>query len=93
MIRINLLATERRAAKAAAAGFQAGQKMMVIGSLMLVLTAGGVGWRYWALGQQKAAGRARHRGGAARRSAPPGNPQAGRGVREPPQACSKRASR
>ncbi len=54
MIRINLLATERRAAKAAAPGFQAGQKMMVIGSLVLVLTAVGVGWRYWALGQQKA---------------------------------------
>jgi type IV pilus assembly protein PilN len=54
MIRINLLASERRAAKAAASGFQARQKMMVIGSLILVLTAVGVGWRYWALGQQKA---------------------------------------
>src|SRR5688572_22264975 len=53
MIRINLLASERRGAKAAAPGLQAGQKMMVIGSLMLVLTAGGIGWRYWALGQQK----------------------------------------
>src|SRR5215203_4610385 len=53
MIRINLLAAERRAAKAASAGFQAGQKMMVIGSLILVLTAVGVGWRFWALGQQK----------------------------------------
>lgn len=53
MIRINLLATELRAAKAAAPGFQAGQKMMVIGSLILVLTAVGVGWRFWALGQQK----------------------------------------
>lgn len=54
MIRINLLATERRGAKAAAGGMQAGQKMMVIGSLVLVLTAVGIGWRYWALGQQKA---------------------------------------
>jgi type IV pilus assembly protein PilN len=54
MIRINLLASERRAAKAASAGFQAGQKMMVIGSLVLVLTAVGVGWRYWAIGQEKA---------------------------------------
>src|SRR5215218_4010513 len=54
MIRINLLATERRAAKAAAPGFQAGQKMMVIGSLVLVLAAVGIGWRYWALDQQKA---------------------------------------
>lgn len=54
MIRINLLSTGRRAAKAAAPGFQAGQKMVVIGSLVLVLAAVGVGWRFWALGQQKA---------------------------------------
>ena len=54
MIRINLLTTERRAAKAASKGLQAGQKLMVIGSLLVVLTAVGVGWRYWALGQQEA---------------------------------------
>jgi len=54
MIQINLLATERRAAKAAAPGFQAGQKMMVIGSLLLMLTVVLLGWRYWALGQEKA---------------------------------------
>lgn len=54
MIRINLLAAERRAVKAASPGFQAGQKMMVIGSLALVLTVVGVGWRYWAIGQEKA---------------------------------------
>ena len=54
MIRINLLATERRAAKAASPGFQAGQKMMVIGSLVLVLTVVAVGWRYWAINQEKA---------------------------------------
>jgi type IV pilus assembly protein PilN len=54
MIRINLLATERRAAKAASKGLQAGQKLMVIGSLLVVLTVGGLGWRYWALGQQEA---------------------------------------
>ncbi len=53
MIRINLLATERRAAKAAAKGFQAGQKITVIGSLIVVLAAAGIGWRFWALGQQK----------------------------------------
>jgi type IV pilus assembly protein PilN len=53
MIRINLLATERKAAKAASRGFQAGQKMMVIGSLVLVMTAVGIGWRYWTLGQQQ----------------------------------------
>jgi type IV pilus assembly protein PilN len=54
MIRVNLLATERRAAKAASAGFQAGQKMMLIGSVVLVMTVAGVGWRYWAIGQEKA---------------------------------------
>ena len=54
MIRINLLATERRAAKAAAMGLQAGQKITVIGSLIVVLAAAGIGWRYWALGQQQA---------------------------------------
>jgi type IV pilus assembly protein PilN len=55
MIRINLLATERRAAKAAASpGMQAGQKMMVIGSLVLVITIALLGWRYWALGQEQA---------------------------------------
>jgi type IV pilus assembly protein PilN len=54
MIRINLLATERRAAKAAPRGLQAGQKITVAGSLILVLAALGVGWRYWALGQETA---------------------------------------
>jgi type IV pilus assembly protein PilN len=54
MIRINLLASERKAAKSASPGFQAGQKMMVIGSLVLVLTVVGVGWRYWAINQEKA---------------------------------------
>jgi type IV pilus assembly protein PilN len=52
MIRINLLATDRRGAKAAPKGFQAGQKITVIGSLLLVLTCAGLGWRYWALDQQ-----------------------------------------
>ena len=53
MIRINLLA-ERRNVKAVSKGFQVAQKITVIGSLLLVLTLGGVGWRYWALGQQHA---------------------------------------
>jgi len=53
MIRINLLSSERRAGKAAAAGFQTAQKMTVIGSLLLVLTLSLLGWRYWALGQEK----------------------------------------
>jgi type IV pilus assembly protein PilN len=54
MIRINLLATERKVAKAASPGMQAGQKMMVIGSLVLVVTLAVLGWRYWALGQEEA---------------------------------------
>jgi type IV pilus assembly protein PilN len=54
MIRINLLTTERKVAKAAGAGFQAGQKLMVLGSLVLVATLVLIGWRYWALGQQEA---------------------------------------
>jgi len=53
MIRINLL-SERRSVKAVSTGFQAGQKITVIGSLLLVLTLVGVGWRYWAIGQQEA---------------------------------------
>ena len=55
MIRINLLASEKRGAKVASKGFQAGQKITVIGSLLLVLAALGVGWRYWDLGQQRSA--------------------------------------
>lgn len=54
MIRINLLAAERRAVKAVSKGFEAGQKMMVVGSLILVMTIAALGWRYWALGQQAA---------------------------------------
>jgi type IV pilus assembly protein PilN len=54
MIRINLLATERRAAKVASPAMQAGQKLMVIGSLVLVVTIALLGWRYWALGQEQA---------------------------------------
>jgi type IV pilus assembly protein PilN len=54
MIRINLLTAERKVAKAAGPGFQAGQKMMVVGSLILVATILLLGWRYWALGQQEA---------------------------------------
>jgi type IV pilus assembly protein PilN len=54
MIRINLLATERKQAKAASPGIQAGQTMMVIGSLVLIATVVGVGWRYWAINQEKA---------------------------------------
>ena len=57
MIRINLLTTERKAPKAASKGFSTGgpgQKMMVLGSLILVIVIAGLGWRYWALGQMAA---------------------------------------
>jgi Tfp pilus assembly protein PilN len=45
MIRINLLAVEREAKKKTAT-FQAGQKVTLACGLILVLTAGVVGWRY-----------------------------------------------
>jgi len=54
MIRINLIASDRRPLKGPAKGLQIGQKITVIGSLILVLAAVGVGWRYWALGQMAA---------------------------------------
>ena len=56
MIRINLLTSERKAAKGASKGlaFQAGQKMMILGSLILIVAVAALGWRYWALGQQAA---------------------------------------
>lgn len=51
MIRINLLAGERKAAKVAGAAFQAGQKITVGCSAILVVAALFVGWRYWTLQQ------------------------------------------
>jgi len=54
MIRINLLTSERKTAKAATRSFEPGQKMMVLGSLLLLLAVAGLGWRYWSLGQQAA---------------------------------------
>lgn len=55
MIRINLIAGERRAAKTAGRTFQVGQKMTVVGSLLLVLAAAVIGWRYWTLMQNQEA--------------------------------------
>ena len=53
MIRINLLTVERKASKPArAAVFQAGQKIVVGCSAILVLSVLFVGWRYWTLDQQ-----------------------------------------
>ena len=54
MIRINLIASETRGPKPAVA-FDIGKKITILGSALLVLTVGGLGWRYWALGQQEAA--------------------------------------
>ena len=54
MIRINLIAGERRAAKAPGKTFDISQKITLIGSLVLVLTAAGVGWRFWANQQAEA---------------------------------------
>ena len=54
MIRINLLAAERRQARSVPKGLVLAQKMTVMGSLILVLAALGLGWRYWALGQMAA---------------------------------------
>jgi type IV pilus assembly protein PilN len=51
MIRINLVAGERRAAKAGVKRFDLGQKMTVAGSVIVVVTLLLIGWRFWALSQ------------------------------------------
>jgi type IV pilus assembly protein PilN len=51
MIRINLLAAERTPAKKKLT-FQAGQKLTVGCSLILLLAGLFIGWRYWSLGQE-----------------------------------------
>ena len=47
MIRINLLAAERDRTKKKAAIFQAGQKLTIGASLILILAACFIVWRYW----------------------------------------------
>jgi type IV pilus assembly protein PilN len=54
MIRINLLASENRGAKPSSA-LDTAKKITIAGSLLLLLTGSGLGWRYWALGRQEAA--------------------------------------
>jgi type IV pilus assembly protein PilN len=54
MIRINLLATDRKAAKKRSGFSIAGQKLTITCSLILVVAALGVGWRYWSLKRQSA---------------------------------------
>jgi type IV pilus assembly protein PilN len=51
MIRINLLAVEREAKKKKAT-FQSGQKVTLACGLILVLTAGAVGWLYWGISRE-----------------------------------------
>jgi type IV pilus assembly protein PilN len=54
MIRINLLGGERQVKKKAALAFDVGQRLTMACSLILVLTAAGVGYWYYALQQQSA---------------------------------------
>ena len=54
MIRINLLATDRstQPRKAAGLGFDIGQKVTLVCSLILLATALGVGWWWWMLDRE-----------------------------------------
>jgi type IV pilus assembly protein PilN len=53
MIRINLLTTDRGAGKKKGAAFSlAGQQMTIGCTLILLATAGLIGWRYWSLGHE-----------------------------------------
>ena len=52
MIRINLLGTERKQVKKAAASFDVGQRLTLVCSLILVSSLAGVGWWYWSLTSQ-----------------------------------------
>jgi type IV pilus assembly protein PilN len=53
MIKINLLAVERKAVKRAVA-FQSGHKLTIGCSAILIITALVVGWRYWSIQQESA---------------------------------------
>jgi type IV pilus assembly protein PilN len=55
MIRINLIAGERgKPRRASGVPFDLGQKVTLICSLILVVTALGIGWWWWALNRQQA---------------------------------------
>lgn len=54
MIRINLLAVDRKAGKRAVFSFHAGHGLTIGCSAILVVAALFVGWRFWALQQQSA---------------------------------------
>jgi type IV pilus assembly protein PilN len=51
MIRINLLAAERKQTKKKAVSLQSGQKLTIACTLVLVLAATFIGWRYWVVGR------------------------------------------
>ncbi len=53
MIKINLLAVERKVARTRV-GFQDSQKLTIGCSILLVATAAFIGWRYWTVGQDSA---------------------------------------
>ena len=53
MIRINLLASEYPGVKPASK-LDTAKKVTIAGGLLFLLTGSGLGWRYWALGQQEA---------------------------------------
>jgi type IV pilus assembly protein PilN len=52
MIKINLLTVERKAAKKKVVAFQSAQKITLGCTLILVVAAAGIGWRYLALQRQ-----------------------------------------
>jgi type IV pilus assembly protein PilN len=54
MIKINLLAVERKASKKKAVAFQSGQKITVGCTLILLIAGLGIAWRYWSLQKQSA---------------------------------------
>jgi type IV pilus assembly protein PilN len=53
MIRINLVAGERRTVKATTRKFDFAQNMTLIGSVIVVVTVLLIGWRFWALSQHE----------------------------------------
>jgi type IV pilus assembly protein PilN len=54
MIRINLLNVERKAVKKAGGSFQAGQKITILCSFIVIVAALFVGWRFWTVQQDSA---------------------------------------
>jgi type IV pilus assembly protein PilN len=54
MIRINLIAVERTAAKKSAISLQISQKLTICCGLILVLGGLFIGWRYWAMSRDSA---------------------------------------